>query len=210
MLYFDNLANWGSSVHHWALSLDLNDGPQTGGGCIDCASVVTVDAGNATQPYVVQYSSEFYMIGHFSSFIPPNSRLLQTNTSAVANASGLLALAAITPDQTVVVQLLNTAATSPITVLVRDQQAQKCMVVAVLPESLSTFRYATAAGGGGGGGLSAGGWVGVAFAIIIGVVLVGVVGVWLVRRRGGSKSGNGITGRSYQSQLDDNMGIAMS
>ena len=203
------MANWGSSAHHWALSLDLNHGPQTGGGCVDCASVVTVDAADTTRPYVVQYSSEYYMIGHFSSFIPPNSRLLQTTTSTSSSTAGLRALAASTPDQSVVVQLLNTATISPITVLVRDQQAQQCVVATVLQQSLSTFRYATnGGGGGGGGGLSAGGWVGVAFAIVIGLVLVGVVGMWIVRRRSGS--GSGSAGRRYQSQSDDSMGVALT
>jgi len=205
LLYFDNLANWGSNAHHWALSLDLNYGPQTGAGCTNCASVVTVDAANSSRPYVVQFSSEYYMIGHFSSFIPPMSNLLQTTTSASATSSGLLALAAITPDKSVVVQLLNTGSSAaPISVLVSDQQAQSCYVATVQPQSLSTFKYATSTSSRGGGGLSSGVTAAIVIAVLVAAALLVAAGVVIYRRRPASRA------QRYRSQQDDAMGVALS
>ena len=203
LLYFQNLANWGSNAHHWALSLDLNYGPQTGAGCTICASVVTVDAANSSRPYVVQFSAEYYMIAHFSSFIPPMSHLLQTATSASATSGGVLALAAVTPDQSVVVQLLNSN-TSAVTVLVRDQQAQACYLATVQPQSLSTFKYGTSAPSGGGGGLSSGATAGVVIAVLVSVALLVAAAVVLYRRRAASGA------ERYGSQQDDVMGIPLS
>jgi glucosylceramidase len=200
MLYFGNLANWGSNVHHWALSLDLNYGPHTGAGCTFCASVVTVDAANSSRPYVVQFSAEYYMIGHFSSFIPPMSHLLQTATSASATSNGLLALAAITPDKSVVVQLLNTNST-PVTVLVNDQQAGSCYLATVQPQSLSTFKYTTAASSGG-GGLSSGGTAGVVIAVVLVAALLVAAAMVFYRRRAASGA------QRYRTQED--VGLALS
>ena len=203
MLYFGNLANWGSNVHHWALSLDLNYGPHTGAGCTECASVVTVDAANSSRPYVVQFSAEYYMLAHFSSFIPPMSHLLQTATSASATASGLLALAATTPDGSVVVQLLNTGSSAPVTVLVNDQQAQSCYLATVQPTSLSTFKYSTASSGGG-GGLSSGATAGVVIAALVVASLLVAAAVMLYRRRAAGSA------QHYRNQEDDAMGVALT
>ena len=205
LLYFNNFANWGSSAHHWALSLDLNYGPQTGGGCINCASVVTVDADNSSRPYVVQFSSEYYMIGHFSSFIPPMSRLLTTSSSALANSSGLLALAALTPDQSVVVQLLNTGSSTPLTVLVRDQQARSCYVATVAPQSLSTHKYSTSSSSSSGGsGLSSGGKAAIVIVVLLVAAVLCAAAVWWYRKR--SVSGS----QRYRGRHDEGMGVALS
>ena len=203
-LYFANLVNWGSSAHHWALSLDLDYGPQTGGGCTDCASVVTVDAANSSRPYVVQFSSEYYMIGHFGSFIPPASNLLQTTASASVANSGMYALAAVTPDQSVVVQLLNTGSSAPVTVLVRDQRAQSCYLATVQPQSLSTFKYAGSAYSGAGGGLSSGVTAAVVISVLVGVAALVGAAFLLCRRRNASNA------ERYSGQQDDAPSIALS
>ena len=200
-LYFGNLANWGSTVHHWALSLDLQSGPQTGGGCTNCAAVVTVDAANTSRPYLVEFSSEYYMIAHFSSFIPLNSRLLSTTTSASATSSGLLALAAVTPDQSIVVQLLNTGSSTPISVLVRDEQAQSCYVATVAPTALTTHKYTTASSGG--GGLSAGAKAAIVVVVLAVVAALVVAALVVLYRRRASNGGS-----RYRGQTDD--AIALS
>ena len=201
-LYFQNFANWGSTAHHWALSLDLNYGPQTGGGCINCAAVVTVDASDMAVPYTVQFSSEYYMIGHFSSFITPMSRLLTTSTSAAGSSAGLLALAAVTPDQSVVVQLMNTGSSTPLTVLVRDQTAQSCYIATVAPQTLTTHKYDTSAGSGS-GGLSTGGKAAIAVVVVVVATVLAVAVVVWCRQRAVSGSSR------YRGHQDESM-IALS
>ena len=203
LLYFHNLRNWGSSAHHWALSLDLNYGPQTGGGCVNCASVVTVDASDASRPYVVEFSSEYYMLAHFSSFIPPSSRLLASTPSASATSGGLLALAARTADQSVVVQLLNTGSAQPLSVLVRDEQAQTCYVATLAPQTLSTYKYTTSGSGsaGSGGGLSAGATAAVVVVVSVAAAALAAAAVWMYRRRQSGAGGD----RRYRGQHDESM-----
>ena len=166
--------------------------------------MVTVDAADASRPYVVEYSSEYYMLAHFSSFIPPSSRLLASTPSASATAGGLLALAARTADQSVVVQLLNTDSMQPLSVLVRDELAQTCLVATLAPQTLSTFKYGTASPGGG-GGLSAGATAAVVVVALVAAAVLAAAAVWLYRRRQSGASGD----RRYRGQHDDSM-IALS
>ena len=52
-LYFGNLGNWGRTVLHWTMAVDLKLGPHSGG-CATCSGIVTVDATNNSIPYTVK------------------------------------------------------------------------------------------------------------------------------------------------------------
>ena len=90
LVYFDVLNNWGSATQHWALALDLQYGPHSGG-CTTCSGAVVVDATDPSVPYTVQYYSQYYAIGHFSAFLPPFSYRLQS--AMQGPSSGLQSLA---------------------------------------------------------------------------------------------------------------------
>ena len=201
-VYFQNLNNWGSSGQHWSLSVDLQYGPHQGG-CTDCSGTVTVDAANLTRPYVVDYTSQYYSIGHWSALIPPMSyRLASTQTAG----AWVQSLAAVTPDGSVVVQLLNTNS-APVQVLVRDTQAGasgSCYLATLQPNSMSSFKYGTSGGGGGGGGLSNGAVAAIVVVVVVAVLAAAIGGWWALRRRASSEGGVG--GRQWQSQRDQSGG----
>ena len=210
LVYFDNLNNWGSSAQHWSLAVDLNYGPHEGG-CPDCSGTVTVDAANTSRPYFVSYNAQYYSIGHFASLIPPMSYRL---ASTLQGGSGLQSVVAVTPDGSVVVQLLNQNAVA-MQVLVQDTEAGACFVATLPAMSMNSFKYATQGEGVGGssGGLSAG-----AVAAIVVVVLLAVLGAavgvwWAMRRRGSGGGGGGGERRQWQSYRDqgsDRRGMEMS
>jgi len=133
-LYFGNLQNWGQSVLHWSMAVDLNLGPHSGG-CGTCSGVVTVDAGDSTKPYTVRYNSETYSIAHFSALIPPASVRVQSTSSGSVNH-----LAFITPTGQRVVQLLNTRKAT-VSVLVKDTAAAICFNTVLPAQSLTSFTY---------------------------------------------------------------------
>ena len=169
------------------MAVDLNSGPHQGG-CTDCAGTVTVDAANLTRPYVVLYNAQYYSIAHFSTLIPPMSYRLDSTVLAV---NGLQSFTAVTPDGSVVVQLLNQNSATQ-TVLVQDQAAGSCVAVTLQPMSLTSLKYATGSSGGG-GGLSGGAVAGVVIAVLIGLAVVVGVG-WMVWSRRSSSAGGGGSG----------------
>ena len=129
------------------------------------------------------------------------SRLLSTSASATATNNGLLALAAVTPDQSIVVQLLNTGSSTPLSVLVRDQQAQSCYIANIAPQTLSTYKYSTS--GSGSGGLSAGAKAAITVVVLVVAALLVAAAVILYRRRTVSGA------QQYSGHHDESM-IALS
>lgn len=83
------------------MALDESHGPRVGvtGGCSDCRGVLTVTSGGGTVRNL-----EYYSIGHFSKFIQPGARGLQSTTY---EGDELESTAFLNPDGSVVVVVAN-------------------------------------------------------------------------------------------------------
>ena len=64
--------NWGRASLEWNLASDPNYNPHTQGGCTECKGAVTIGNG-------ITRNVSYYIIAHFSKFIPPGSVRLQSN-----------------------------------------------------------------------------------------------------------------------------------
>jgi glucosylceramidase len=85
----------------WNLALDEWHGPLVGAnGCTDCRGVVTVFGNRAHEKNV-----EYYSLGHFSQFVRPGARLVETNSY---ETDELETVGFQNPDGTVVVVVVNT------------------------------------------------------------------------------------------------------
>ncbi|WP_078971467.1 glycoside hydrolase family 30 beta sandwich domain-containing protein [Streptomyces chattanoogensis] len=90
--------NWGSSWVKWSLAVDRNGGPHQGG-CDNCTGLITVHHGNGAQG-AVDYTVEYYTMGHLTKFVRPGARRIDSTASATVpnvawkNPDGSLALIA--------------------------------------------------------------------------------------------------------------------
>ena len=86
----------------WNLALDENYGPRVGAnGCSDCRGVVRIQS-SLNVPHVKNV--EFYVLGHFSKFVPPGSRRIMSTTF---EGDDLETVAYQKPDGKVVVVVTN-------------------------------------------------------------------------------------------------------
>ncbi len=90
--------NWCRNVLLWNLAADPQNGPHTNnGGCTGCTGAITLD-GNSVSRNVA-----FYMMEHFSQFVPPGSvRIASSEMEQVAS------VAFLTPEGKVVLEVSNT------------------------------------------------------------------------------------------------------
>jgi len=90
----------------WNLALDENHGPLVEvSGCTDCRGVVTIPSSGGYSKNV-----EFYTIGHFSKFVVPGARRIQSSTY---EGDELESAAFQNPDGTVVVVVANVSWDTP-------------------------------------------------------------------------------------------------
>jgi len=90
----------------WNLALDENHGPIVEvNGCTDCRGVVTIPSSGGYSKNV-----EFYTIGHFSKFVVPGARRIQSSTY---EGDELESTAFQNPDGTVVVVVANVSWDTP-------------------------------------------------------------------------------------------------
>ena len=137
-LYAGNLNNWGRTVLHWTMAVDLSLGPHSGG-CGTCSGVVTVDAGNTSRPYLVKYNSEYYSLAHFSALLPPMSTRVASAVTA-AGRTAMQVVTAVTPDGSTVVQVgYQGAADTPLFVV--DEVAGLCFQTSLAAGSLTSFKW---------------------------------------------------------------------
>jgi glucosylceramidase len=68
---------WASGVVLWNLALDEHHGPHAGG-CTDCRGVVTIDSRSGR----VTRNVEYYVLAHFSRFVRPGARRIDSTLSA--------------------------------------------------------------------------------------------------------------------------------
>ena len=73
----DYTRNWGRSVVKWSLAVDQNHGPHNGG-CGTCTGLITVHNGDS-QHGTVDYTIEYYSMGHLTKFVKPGAVRVGTN-----------------------------------------------------------------------------------------------------------------------------------
>ncbi|MDP5275923.1 carbohydrate-binding protein [Chengkuizengella axinellae] len=97
-LFIGTTRNWAKSVTLWNLALDQNNGP-INGGCGTCRGVITINdqSGDITK------NVEYYVLGHFSKFVKPGAKRIESNQTEIEN------VAFKNPDGSKVLIALNTA-----------------------------------------------------------------------------------------------------
>ncbi|MGW2008373.1 glycoside hydrolase family 30 protein [Streptomyces nigrescens] len=76
----DYTRNWGRSWVKWSLAVDQNGGPHHGG-CGNCTGLVTVHRGDGRHG-TVDYTVEYYTMGHLTKFVRPGARRIGSTASA--------------------------------------------------------------------------------------------------------------------------------
>jgi glucosylceramidase len=92
-----DLRNWVCGWIDWNIALDLTGGPNHVGNFCDAPVLVDTRAGT------VSYQSSFYYIGHFSRYVSPGARRIES----VGGPSELQSIAFVNPDGSLVVVVLN-------------------------------------------------------------------------------------------------------
>lgn len=95
--------NWARGVLFWNIALDENRGPRNGG-CADCRGVATVNVGQGT----VRFEVEYYALGHLSKFVVPSAHRIDSTTFG----GRIETVAFRNPDGSKVLLALNTATDS--------------------------------------------------------------------------------------------------
>lgn len=103
-IFIGTTRNWSKNVLLWNLALNSNYGP-TNGGCMDCRGVVTVSSSGTVTKNV-----EYYALAHFSKFIKPGAK--RVNTTDFDNSLTMRNVAFINTDGSKVLVVLNESATA--------------------------------------------------------------------------------------------------
>lgn len=93
--------NWCKTVLEWNLAADSNLQPHTPGGCDACLGALTIDGDK------VKRNAAYYIIAHASKLVPPGSIRVDSH-----RVTDLPNVAFLTPQNNVVVIVLNNTATS--------------------------------------------------------------------------------------------------
>ncbi|MBK7939210.1 MAG: glycosyl hydrolase [Lewinellaceae bacterium] len=88
-LLIGNLRNWSTCVLMWNLALDEKSGP-TNGGCADCRGLVPARSDGS-----VDYTIDFYALGHFSRFVHKGARRVSSTDLSAQNMDNV---AFVNPD----------------------------------------------------------------------------------------------------------------
>lgn len=90
--------NWSRNVLLWNLAADPQNGPHTNnGGCTECSGALTLDGDSVTK------NIAYYVIEHFSQFVPPGSVRIESS-----EMEQLASVAFLTPEGKVVLVVSNT------------------------------------------------------------------------------------------------------
>ncbi|MCE7001428.1 ricin-type beta-trefoil lectin domain protein [Kibdelosporangium philippinense] len=135
--------NYARTVTKWSLAMDQNHNPHNGG-CNQCTGLVTVHNGDSRHGQV-DYTIEYYTMGHLTKFVKPGARRIQSNDNASVknvawrNADGSKALLAYN--------------TTGSTQSVRVNWGGQSFTYNLPSRTSATFTWTgTQSGGGGGGG----------------------------------------------------------
>lgn len=118
----------------WNLVLDNQGGPNNVNNFID-ATITLSD--NFSEMYKQPI---FYIMAHFSKFIPPGSVRIETNVTG-GGKSVIRTLAFRRPDNKTTVILYNSSSKAVFRVVVRDAQNGK-VTIRLKPKSINTLVYA--------------------------------------------------------------------
>jgi len=78
--------NWGKSFVKWPVATDENFGPHRGG-CGNCTGLVLIHS-NDSQAGKVEYTTEFYTLGHFTKFVTNGAvRIMSDDNPAILNVA---------------------------------------------------------------------------------------------------------------------------
>jgi glucosylceramidase len=118
--------NWCRNVLLWNLAADPKNGPHTNnGGCTGCSGAITLDGDSVTK------NVAYYVIEHFSQFVPPGSMRV-----ASSEMEQLASVAFLTPQHKMVLVVSNTANfAKPFAVKYHDKFFQTTLP----PESVGTY-----------------------------------------------------------------------
>lgn len=105
-LLIDTIRHGAKAVALWAIALDTEHNPHTGG-CDQCRGLVTVDL-HAT-PATVSYNGDFYALAHASMFTRPGATRIASSTQG---RDGLETVAFANRDGSVALLVLNNRATA--------------------------------------------------------------------------------------------------
>ncbi|XP_052778083.1 putative glucosylceramidase 2 [Mya arenaria] len=131
---FDNLNNCGSGFIHYNLAVDMHGGPSWVNYNADAPIVVDSDGGNK----VFYKQPTFYMMGHFSKFIPPGSAAIEMFPYQ-PNPEGVHAVGFTRPDNSTVLVIsnFNTAESKTVGILYGKYYANYTMA----PNSIHTLTW---------------------------------------------------------------------
>ncbi|CAH1780679.1 unnamed protein product [Owenia fusiformis] len=105
-LFIGQPRNGAKTVLLWNMALDEDHGPKVGvGGCSDCRGVVTVDQTS------YQREVEYYLIGHFSKFVPTGSVRIDSSNFGWDDVH---TVAFEAPDGAIVAVVLNPSSTNTV------------------------------------------------------------------------------------------------
>ncbi|OIW33048.1 putative beta-1,6-glucanase Neg1 [Coniochaeta ligniaria NRRL 30616] len=93
------MQNWAMGSLAWTLATDTNDGPclDTPGACCTCTGLVVVDTAAGTY----NFTTDYYMMGQFSKFMPQGATVLEgTGSYTYSSGGGVESVASLNPDGT--------------------------------------------------------------------------------------------------------------
>ncbi|KAL6448955.1 hypothetical protein ACFW04_000590 [Cataglyphis niger] len=126
----ENMSNWVSAWIDWNIALDMTGGPNWINNFVDSPIIVNSIADEFyKQPM-------FYVLGHFSKYVPPNSVRIGTT---MENMIGIENIAFSTPDGGVVLIILNLNEQKK-TILIEDPK-KGATKIKVPPRSINTMKY---------------------------------------------------------------------
>lgn len=144
----NDLANFAVGWTDWNLVLDTNGGPNWVNNVVDAPIIVDEVGGEEFYKQGL-----YYVMGHFSKFLPADSVRVALNLSVVVGkeaAAKLDRVAFLTPEQQLVVILQNRANVS-MALTLRDAQGKRDAVVTLPANAVQTILFGTGSGGGGNG-----------------------------------------------------------
>ncbi|XP_039307628.1 lysosomal acid glucosylceramidase isoform X2 [Solenopsis invicta] len=124
------MSHWVSVWIDWNMALNTNGGPTWNGNYVDSPIIVNSTADEFyKQPM-------FYVLGHFSKYVPPNSVRIGTTSE---NTKGIQNIAFSTPDGAVVLVILNLNKENR-EILINDPE-KGTTKIHVLGKSINTMKY---------------------------------------------------------------------
>ncbi|XP_071558000.1 lysosomal acid glucosylceramidase-like isoform X1 [Temnothorax nylanderi] len=126
----ESMSHWVSTWIDWNIALNTNGGPNHAGNNIDSPILVNSTADEFyKQPM-------FYVLGHFSKYVPPNSVRIGTTSE---NTEGIQNIAFSTPDGGVVLVILNLNEEEKEILI--DDPKKGTTRINVLGKSINTMKY---------------------------------------------------------------------